>query len=178
MNTTLDKHREKKVDDLFRAFKTVTDGSYLYVCDVKYDYSRWSADAIESFDLPGEYMFHAGQLWEALLHPDDRESYAESIAAIFSGSDGGHDMQYRVMDRQGRYVVCTCRGTVLPDGDGAPDYFVGTIHNNGLENSADGSAEPVRPSGAPEGALQQADESQHHDDRPWAFHRHQRDVGL
>ena len=137
MNATLDKHREKKVDDLFRAFKTVTDGSYLYVCDVKYDYSRWSADAIESFDLPGEYMFHAGQLWENLLHPDDRESYAESIAAIFSGSDGGHDMQYRVMDRQGRYVVCTCRGTVLPDEDGAPDYFVGTIHNNGLENFVD-----------------------------------------
>ena len=137
MNATLDKQREKKVDELFRAFETVTDGSYLYVCDVKYDYSRWSADAIESFDLPGEYMFHAGQLWEALLHPDDRESYAESIAAIFSGSDGGHDMQYRVMDRQGRYVVCTCRGTVLPDEDGAPDYFVGTIHNNGLENFVD-----------------------------------------
>lgn len=137
MNAMLDKQREKKVDELFRAFETVTDGSYLYVCDVKYDYSRWSADAIESFDLPGEYMFHAGQLWERLLHPDDRESYAESIAAIFSGSDGGHDMQYRVMDRQGRYVVCTCRGTVLPDGDGAPDYFVGTIHNNGLENFVD-----------------------------------------
>lgn len=137
MNATLDKQREKKVDELFRAFETVTDGSYLYVCDVKYDYSRWSADAIESFDLPGEYMFHAGQLWEALLHPDDRESYAESIAAIFSGSDGGHDMQYRVMDRQGRYVVCTCRGTVLSDEDGAPDYFVGTIHNNGLENFVD-----------------------------------------
>lgn len=137
MNATLDKQREKKVDELFRAFETVTDGSYLYVCDVKYDYSRWSADAIESFDLPGEYMFHAGQLWEALLHPDDRESYAESIAAIFSGSDGGHDMQYRVMDRQGRYVVCTCRGTVLVDEDGTPDYFVGTIHNNGLENFVD-----------------------------------------
>lgn len=137
MNATLDKQREKKVDELFRAFETVTDGSYLYVCDVKYDYSRWSAEAIESFDLPGEYMFHAGQLWEALLHPDDRESYAESIAAIFSGSDGGHDMQYRVMDRQGRYVVCTCRGTVLADEDGTPDYFVGTIHNNGLENFVD-----------------------------------------
>lgn len=83
MNAMLDKQREKKVDELFRAFETVTDGSYLYVCDVKYDYSRWSADAISRFDLPGEYMFHAGQLWERLLHPDDRESYSESIAAIF-----------------------------------------------------------------------------------------------
>ena len=82
MNAMLDKQREKKVDELFRAFETVTDGSYLYVCDVKYDYSRWSADAISRFDLPGEYMFHAGQLWERLLHPDDRESYSESIAAI------------------------------------------------------------------------------------------------
>ena len=137
MNAMLDKQREKKVDELFRAFETVTDGSYLYVCDVKYDYSRWSADAISRFDLPGEYMFHAGQLWERLLHPDDRESYAESIAAIFSGTDQGHDMQYRVKDRQGRYVVCTCRGTILTDDEGAPDYFVGTIHNNGLESFVD-----------------------------------------
>ena len=37
MNAMLDKQREKKVDELFRAFETVTDGSYLYVCDVKYD---------------------------------------------------------------------------------------------------------------------------------------------
>ena len=100
MSITLDTQREKKVDELFRAFETITDGAYLYVCDVKYDYSRWSAEAIQSFDLPGEYMFGAGQLWERLLHPDDRESYAESIAAIFSGTDQGHDMQYRVIDRQ------------------------------------------------------------------------------
>ena len=137
MSVMLDTQRKQKVDELFRAFEAVTDGSYLYVCDVKNDYSRWSAEAIQSFDLPGEYMFHAGQLWERLLHPDDRESYAESIAAIFSGADQGHDMQYRVMDRQGRYVVCTCRGTVLTDEEGAPDYFVGTIHNNGLENFVD-----------------------------------------
>ena len=31
MNAMLDKQREKKVDELFRAFETVTDGSYLYV---------------------------------------------------------------------------------------------------------------------------------------------------
>lgn len=137
MSAALDRERKKKIDELFRAFEAVAEGAYLYVCDVKNDYSRWSAEAIQCFDLPGEYMLQAGQLWERLLHPDDRASYAESIAALFSGEDSHHDMQYRVMDRQGRYVVCTCRGTILLDENGAPSYFVGAIHNNGLENFVD-----------------------------------------
>ena len=137
MTNTIDAKRKNTLDELFRAFENVTEGTYVYLCDMKYDYSKWSAEAVQYFDLPGEYMYHAGDIWEAHIHPDDQQSYHESIAAIFSGTDKGHDMQYRASDRMGRYVVCTCRGTVLWDENGDPDYFVGSIRNHGLVNSVD-----------------------------------------
>ena len=137
MEKTIDAKRKNTLDELFRAFEIVTEGTYVYVCDMKYDYSKWSAEAVQYFGLPDEYMYQAGGIWEQHIHPDDKENYHQSIADIFSGTDKGHDMQYRAHDRMGRYVVCTCRGTVLWDASGDPDYFVGCIRNHGLVNSMD-----------------------------------------
>lgn len=137
MTNTISAKRKNTLDELFRSFEIVTEGTYVYVCDMKYDHSKWSAEAVQYFDLPGEYMYQAGDIWEQHIHPDDKDSYHQSIADIFSGTDKGHDMQYRARDRMGRYVVCTCRGTVLWDADGKPDYFVGCIRNHGLVNSID-----------------------------------------
>ena len=137
MCTEISNSRRNTLDELYRAFEVVADGAYLYVCDLKHDYSRWSEEAVQYFGLPDAYMLHAGQIWEEHIHPDDQQSYHESIVAVFSGEAKNHDMQYRARDRQGRYVVCTCRGTVLRDVDGEPDYFAGTIRNHGLVNGLD-----------------------------------------
>lgn len=137
MEKNIDPKRKYILDKLYHAFEVVSEGSYVYLCDMKYDFSKWSAEAVQYFDLPGEYMYQAGDIWEQHIHPDDKDSYHQSIADIFSGTDKGHDMQYRAMDLMGRYVVCTCRGTVLLDADGRPDYFVGCIRNHGLVNSLD-----------------------------------------
>lgn len=137
MTNTISAKRKSTLDKLYHAFEVVSEGSYVYLCDMKYDFSKWSAEAVQYFDLPSEYMYQAGDIWEQHIHPDDKENYHQSIADIFSGTDKGHDMQYRARDRMGRYVVCTCRGTVLLDADGSPDYFVGCIRNHGLVNSMD-----------------------------------------
>lgn len=137
MEKRISEKRKQVLDQLFSAFEIVSEGCYIYLCDLKYDYSRWSAEAIQYFGLPGEYMYHAGEIWEEHIHPEDQKSYHESIQDIFSGKGSGHDMQYRARDRIGRYVVCTCRGIVLLDQDGIPDYFAGSIRNNGLVNNMD-----------------------------------------
>ena len=36
-------------------------------------------------------------------------------------------MQYRASDGQGRYYMCTCRGIILRDSDGNPEYFGGDL---------------------------------------------------
>lgn len=123
---------KKKLDSLFEAFSILAEGKYVYLCDMRYDYSRWSQNAVDYFGLPDIYMKGAGEIWEQHIHPDDRENYHRSIANIFDGSEHGHDMQYRALAKDRHYVVCTCRGVVIRDENDQPVYFGGAIHNHGM----------------------------------------------
>ena len=82
-------------------------------------------------------MYGAGDIWENYIHPEDRNAYSKGIEEIFSGVASGHDMQYRAKRTTGEYDVCTCRGIVIRDVAGEPDYFVGTIHNHGMQGHID-----------------------------------------
>ena len=129
--------RRKKLDALYKSFEIVSEGTYVYLCDMKYDFSKWSKRAVDRYNLPSEYMYGAGDIWENNIHPEDREAYRKGIDEIFSGNASGHDMQYRAKRPNGEYDVCTCRGVVIRDPDGNPDYFAGTIHNHGLQGHID-----------------------------------------
>ena len=129
--------RRIMLDTLYKAFEVVSEGTYVFLCDMKFDYSRWSKSAVDIFGLPAEYMYGAGDIWEDRIHPDDREAYHKGIDEIFSGVASGHDMQYRAQRTTGEYDVCTCRGVVIRDPSGEPDYFAGTIRNHGIQGHVD-----------------------------------------
>ncbi len=129
--------RRMMLDSLYRSFEMVSEGTYVYLCDMKYDFSRWSKSAVDAYGLPSEYMYGAGDIWENQIHPDDRASYHKGIDEVFSGNASGHDMQYRARRVTGEYDVCTCRGIVIRDPSGEPDYFVGTIRNHGQQGHVD-----------------------------------------
>lgn len=121
----------------FTAFSGTSLRSYIYLCNMNTGVSRWSPTAVQYFGLPGEYMFEAGKIWESFIHPQDRQMYHENIEAVFSGHSQVHEMEYRVKNRLGEYVVCTCRGVVLKGNDVDPDLFAGTIINHGIVDDVD-----------------------------------------
>ncbi|MDE5584636.1 MAG: EAL domain-containing protein [Ruminococcus sp.] len=123
--------RKKRLDSMFDTLSIIAEGNYIYLCDMKTNYSRWSETAVDYFNLPNQYMYNAGTIWEECIHPEDRERYRMSIDNIFSGRDKGHSMQYRAKAGDGNYVVCTCRGAVIKDENGDPEYFAGAIKNHG-----------------------------------------------
>ena len=129
--------RKKKVDTLFASYEVVSEGTYVYLCDMRYDFSRWSKNAVDKYGLPSEYMYGAGDIWENCIHPDDRDAYRKGIEEIFSGITSGHDMQYRARRPDGVYDVCTCKGVVIRDNTGVPDYFVGTIRDHSTQGHID-----------------------------------------
>lgn len=130
--------RKQYLDALYKAFSITAEGAYVYVADIENDLSKWSQKAVDYFGLPDEYMINAGEIWEKHIHPDDREGYKQSIDAVFSGKDEGHDMQYRAIDRKGKYTICTCRGTIIRNPKtNRPEYFVGTIKNHGNVGNID-----------------------------------------
>ena len=134
---TIPEDRKKRLDDVFKALSMVSEGTYVYVCDMKYDFSRWSKSAVETYGLPSEYMYGAGDIWEERIHPEDRDVYALGISDIFSGLSYNHDMQYRAMKKTGEYEFCNCRGFVIKDRDGLMEYFLGTIKTLGVQGNID-----------------------------------------
>ena len=133
----ISEERRIMLDALFKSFEVVSEGTYVYLCDMKYDFSRWSKSAVDTYGLPSEYMYGAGDIWENRIHPEDRAAYHKGIDEIFSGNAAGHDMQYRAKRVTGEYDVCTCRGVVIRDSSGEPDYFAGTIRNHGIQGHID-----------------------------------------
>ena len=131
------KEEVQKLNELFDALELVSEGSYVYLCNMQYDYSKWSKAAVECFGLPSEYMYDANSIWEEHIHPEDKEIYHSAIKDIFTGNASTHDMQYRARKLDKEYEVCTCRGLVLRDETGKPKYFGGVIRNHGIHGNID-----------------------------------------
>ena len=129
--------RKRMLDNMFEMNCLSAEGVYVYICDMRYDFSRWSKAAVDSYGLPSEYMYGAGDIWEEHIHEEDREAYHDGLADIFAGNISSHDMQYRARRINGEYNVCTCRGMVLKDENGKPDFFAGTIRDHGIQSNID-----------------------------------------
>ena len=125
--------RKRMLDGMFEMLElgAAGVGNYAFLCDIRYDYSRWSKAAIEAFDLPGEYMYKAGEIWSRYIHSSDRVKYDQGLGDLFV--DGGLDevFSYRAKKPDGEYVYVTCRGRVIYDEDGKPEYYGGTLRNHG-----------------------------------------------
>ena len=120
----------KKLNALFDAVSIIAEGAYVYVCDMKTNMSRWSKSAVEYFGLPDEYMLHAGLIWAEHIHPDDKSNYDKNINDIFNGTSNNHNLLYRAKAADGSYCKCTCKGAVIHNEKGDPDYFCGIIRNH------------------------------------------------
>ena len=51
-------------DRVFDVFAATAKRGYLFLCNMKTNVSRWSRRAMADFDMPGEYMYDAGAIWE------------------------------------------------------------------------------------------------------------------
>ena len=122
---------------IFDGIASTLDRSYLYLSNLKTGISRWDKNAVEYFGLPGEYMEDAGTIWAEHIHPDDRDAYLQDVDEVFTGKKNGHVMDYRARNREGQYVMCTCRGVVLRGSDGEADLFMGTIVNHSITDNVD-----------------------------------------
>ena len=124
-------------DRVFDVFAATAKRGYLFLCNMKTNVSRWSRRAMADFDMPGEYMYDAGAIWEKRVHPDDLAMYQESIKRIFDGTSMSQNLMYRAKNTEGKYVMCSCESAVFKSKDGEIDYFAGTITNYGIMDEVD-----------------------------------------
>ncbi len=120
--------RKRKLDAFFEALYTISGGGYVFLNDMRYDYSRWSLQLVDDFSMKSEYMYHADKLWQERIHPEDTEDYKDAIDAVLCNINAQiKPLTYRARKKDGTYAVLTTRGFVLSDKKGNPDYFGGII---------------------------------------------------
>ncbi len=122
---------------VFEAFANSSESRYVFLFDVEKDVCRFSKSCVDRFDLPGEYVDNAGEVWASIINPADRFRFQKSLQDLIAGNTKIHDMSYRALDRTGEYVVCSCKGFLIEDDDGHPVYFAGTIDNHGIATEYD-----------------------------------------
>ncbi len=127
LEKTIPDDRKRMLDRLFGALYTIAGESYIYLNDMHYDYSRWSLPLVNDFGLKSNYMYHADQIWQDYIHPDDLELYRDAVDSALCGNAELKQLYYRAKKLNGTYVLLTTRCFVLTDNEGNPDYFGGII---------------------------------------------------
>ena len=119
--------RIRKLDRLYGALHTVAGDGYIFLTDLKYDYSRWSLSAIDDFGLPTDYMYNVEDVWKKYIHPEDVDKYVEAAASVLEGTPVLYSITYRAKKADGTYITLKPRGFILNDSKGIPEYFGGIM---------------------------------------------------
>ena len=119
-----------KLDSLFESLSVLANGAYTYVTHIGSNVTRWSKEAVDYFGLPSEYMENALLTWMKRIHPEDLSAFKESVKNVYGRDAGNHHEQYRIKTKDGKYIVCTCRGVLIRNENGNPEFFGGTVRNN------------------------------------------------
>lgn len=120
-------NRKVRLDSFFRVFNTAAGEGYVFFCDIRYDFSRWDKRVVDNYGLPSEYMYNAGGIWEQRIHPNDIEGYSKYLKTVFDGDNEEFNLSYKVKGISGNYVPCTCKGLIIRNHHGEPEYFGGTL---------------------------------------------------
>ena len=119
--------RRRLLDGMFGALYTVAGEGYVYLNDMRYDFSRWSISLVDDFNLESEYMYHADRIWQNYVHPEDLQVYRKAVDTAICGNAQVTPIYYRARRADGTYVMLTTRAFILSDSEGNPDYFGGII---------------------------------------------------
>ena len=119
--------RKRRLDSFFGALYTTAGDGYVFLTDMKYNFSRWSLTLVNDFGLPSEYMYHVEKIWEKNIHPEDLNRYLEAVEAVLKGNSVLYSISYRARKADGSYVFLKPRGFVICDSNGEPEYFGGII---------------------------------------------------
>ena len=125
------------INRIFDTFAVTSRSRYVYVYDMEKNISRWSLNAVDYFGLTGEYIYNAASVWEMRIHPDDRDKYSEYIQRVYEGDKLDPNFEYRAKNKNGEYVVCSCRGVVIKDYSDKPVFYACSIINKGIVDNND-----------------------------------------
>ena len=110
---------------------------YLYFYDLQRDYYCISQNATERFLLTATEFHNVAKEHAKFVFPEDLPVLVEELQNILDGKIFSHDLKYRWLDKENSPVWINCRGRVLFDENGKPEFLIGCINEIGKKQMAD-----------------------------------------
>lgn len=121
---------------LYDALVRSTD-DYIYMCYWPENIFLFPQTMVDEFNLPGQIIEDADNVWSSLIHEDDKDNFFKAILDINNGNTNIHNVEYRAKNKHGEWVWLRCRGYLERDINGNPGLFAGIITNLGRKNKID-----------------------------------------
>ena len=123
--------QERLIDRVYENFSVSSQNRSFFVYDIRADLARWTSQALEHFDLPGEYIPRASEIYARSIHPDDVTQFKRDLEHVKTGDQTRYAVSYRVRDKSGEYVTIDFRVFIVRDYANRPAYLAVTVTNRG-----------------------------------------------
>jgi PAS domain S-box-containing protein len=101
-------------------------GHVLYDLDLSTDKITWSSNCVSVLGYTCDELAGGYSRWLGLLHPEDRGAFAKEIERV-TQSRGPFRLEYRIVRRDGTWILVQDHGRVIGASDGAPQRMVGFL---------------------------------------------------
>lgn len=123
-------------DQFFEALSRSTD-DFIYIHDFQSGLTRVPVAMKEEFRLPAELFPDFSKIWIKKIHPIDSSHVETSLNNILTGISDHHSVEYRIINRMGKWVWIRERGIAMRDGMGNLTLYTATITSLGKKNNSD-----------------------------------------
>lgn len=118
--------------DTIQGLSDSTD-DYLYLLEIREDRMWFFGNIAEKYNLTSEGKPYINtEVWEKNIYHKDLDAFRKDIGMILDGKSMIHDMEYRLINKEGKRVWVSCRGKVKRDKDGSPRVMIGRVSDTAL----------------------------------------------
>lgn len=121
---------------LFEALSRSTD-DYIYMSDVQKNIFYFPQEMVDEFELPSTVIENAAVVWGAKIHLKDQSAFFQEFQSMIDGKKNTHCVEYRALNREGKWVWLRCRGYMEHNSRGEATIFAGTITDIGKRGKID-----------------------------------------
>ncbi len=115
--------------EFFAEALSKTTDSFVYIFDLKADSVYISEQAAALFNIPGRKFDHAWETLFRLVYSEDYALFSAESDSIKSGRKDTFNLEFRALNKNGKAVWLSMRGTVIPTGkeEDSKSYLIGRI---------------------------------------------------
>lgn len=110
--------------------------AYMFILDLTVDTYMVAEKATKRFPFPSIVIENCSDTLKRVVYPADYDMLSADLEKCRSGEKDEHALEYRWLDRMGRVVWISCRGTVVTGTEGHR-LLIGTVSELGKKAKAD-----------------------------------------